>query len=267
MIYGTTMSSGDTARSSITQQNCGTSPAPGRDGSVLSPHNVGLSVLILPAYAIGGVDGVKSFMALIGGVTVTLSAFVALRATGYGWASLVAAGLIGMSAPFFVYSTQIYPEAAAACCLAASVWLLLAPAPGGRAATLLVVALSALAWLGSKYVLIGGMVALLALLRLNTVGRWWLLGLGIPSAAAYVAFQLATYGALTPYSVNLQYAGADTLELVAYHFEVWNRLYRLVALWVDREFGLVRWAPVLLLVLPAVVPLARRHGQARGWSC
>lgn len=35
---------------------------PTADGRILSPHNAGLSVIILPAYAYGGVDGVKAFL-------------------------------------------------------------------------------------------------------------------------------------------------------------------------------------------------------------
>ena len=214
------------------EQELWTQSGPGPEGRVLSPHNVGLSVLILPAYALGGVDGVKAFLAVIGGVTVALTALVAQRATGSERTSLIAAALIGSTAPVFVYSTQIYPEMPAAALLAACVWLLLAPKPGVRTAVLLAIGLSALAWLGSKYVIVGGVVALLALVRLQPSARWWLVGLAVPSAAGYAVFHLLTYGGLTPYAVNLIYAGTDTVELVALHFEVWNRLYRLVALWV-----------------------------------
>lgn len=45
---------------------------PNRRGQLLSPHNVGLSALIMPAYALGGVDGVKRFLAVLGGLTVGL---------------------------------------------------------------------------------------------------------------------------------------------------------------------------------------------------
>jgi hypothetical protein len=64
-------------------------------------------------------------------------------------------------------------------------------------------------------------------------------------------FHQATYGGLTPYALNRLYAGDGIVELVGRHVEVGNRLYRFLGLWVDAEFGLVRWAPVLVLVLVA----------------
>jgi hypothetical protein len=232
---------------------------PGPAGRVLSPHNVGLSVLILPAYAAGGVDGVKAFLGVLGGATVGLCALVAGRATGRAGASLLAAGLVGSTAPQFVYATQIYPELPAGLVLLGCLYVLLGRRRGVRSAVLLAAGLTALVWLGSKYAVVGGVVAALGLARLPVAGRWWLVALGALSAAAYAAFHTAVYGGLTPYTVNLVYAGASTRELVAFHFEVWSRLYRLAGLWVDAEFGLVRWAPLLLLTLPGLVPLLRQH--------
>ena len=232
---------------------------PGPGGRVLSPHNVGLSVLILPAYAAGGVDGVKAFLGVLGGVTVGLCALVAGRATGRAGAALLAAGLVGSTAPQLVYATQIYPELPAGLVLLGCVYVLLGRRRGVRSAVLLAAGLTALVWLGSKYAVVGGVVAALGVARLSVAGRWWLAGLGALSAVAYAAFHLAVYGGLTPYTVNLVYAGASTPELVAFHFELWNRLYRLAGLWVDAEFGLVRWAPLLLLTLPGLAPLIRRH--------
>ena len=81
----------------------------------------------------------------------------------------------------------------------------------------------------------------------------------------YAWFHLATYGGLTPYVVNVLYAGKDTLELVGSHFVLWERLYRLAGLWFDGEFGVLRWTPVLVLALPAVPWLLRQPPRVR-WT-
>jgi uncharacterized membrane protein YbhN (UPF0104 family) len=236
---------------------------PTADGRVLSPHNVGLSVLILPAYAWGGLDSAKAFLGMIGGATVALSALLAYRATGRAGSSLLAGALLGISAPFFVYATQVYPEVPAAFLVTACAWLLLGSRPGWLTAVGLVLGLSGLAWLGSKYASVGAVLGLLALVRLRPGAAVLLLGLIVPSALYYAWFHLATYGDFTPYAVNIMFAGTSTPELVALHFEWWNRLYRLIGLWIDGEFGLARWTPALLMALPAVAPLLLKRGPVR----
>ena len=236
---------------------------PTMDGRLLSPHNLGTSLLILPAYAVGGLDGVKRFLAVLGGATIGMAVLLAYRVTGHLPASVAAASLIGVTAPLFVYSAQIYPEAPSALLVALCAWLLLGRRPGWPTAIALALALNGLVWLGIKYGLVGSLIALLALVRLRPRPRRLLIALLIPGAAAYIWFHLATYGGLTPYAVNRIYAGSNTLELVGLHLEVWNRVYRFAGLWIDGEFGLVRWAPILLLTLPAVPLLARRPGAVR----
>ncbi|MBI3977696.1 MAG: hypothetical protein HY331_05875 [Chloroflexi bacterium] len=238
--------------------------APAADGRLLSPHNLGVSLLIVPAYTLGRLDGVKRFLAVLGGVTVAFTFLLAHRVTGFLVASAAAAALLGMAAPLFVYSTQIYPEAPAALLVTALVWLLLGRRPGRWTAVLLALGLNGLLWLGVKFAFVAGAIAVPTLMRLSPRARLLLLSLLVSSGAAYAWFHLATYGGLTPYAVNRLYAGSTTVELVGLHLEVWNRLYRLVGLWVDGEFGLVRWAPLLLLAVPAAPLLARRAGFA-GW--
>ncbi|MBI2954120.1 MAG: hypothetical protein HYY30_07390 [Chloroflexi bacterium] len=237
--------------------------APTADGRSLSPHNLGTSLLILPAYALGGLDGVKGFLGALGGITVAFMILLAYRATGDLRASVIAAASLGISAPLFIYSTQIYPETMAATIVAVCIWTLLGQSRDWRSAVLLALGLSGLAWLGSKYVLVGGAIALLGFIRLGTRARVLLLALLVPSAAVYAWFHLVTYGGLTPYVVNQIYQGESTVSLVGKHLEVWNRLYRLIGLWIDGEFGLIRWAPVLLLVFPVLPLLMRRVGPAR----
>ena len=47
-------------------------------------------MLVLPAYALGGVDAAKGFLALLGGATVGMAALLAYRVSGHARASLLA---------------------------------------------------------------------------------------------------------------------------------------------------------------------------------
>jgi uncharacterized cupredoxin-like copper-binding protein len=234
-------------------------------GRQLAPHNAGLPLLIAPAYQLGGAVGAKRFLALLGGLAVGLVAFAAVRLTDNVAAALGAALALALSAPTFVYASQVYPEMPAALVIAALILLLLTErlAPGLRALGI-ALGLTALAWLGTKYAFAGAVVGLFALCRLDRRGRALLVGSLAVSGAAYTWFHLSRYGGLTPYAVNQIYAGDSTASLVDEHLEIWNRLYRLLGLWFDREFGLVRWAPVLLLAFPGSIVSVRRFGW-RGW--
>ena len=87
--------------------------------------------------------------------------------------------------------------------------------------------------------------------------------LGAASAGGYIWFHLATFEGLTPYNVNLVYAGSSSLQLVNSHVEFGDRFYRLWGLFVDRRFGVGRWAPILLAAVPGLVLLALGNGRRR----
>jgi hypothetical protein len=119
--------------------------------------------------------------------------------------------------------------------------------------------MSALVWLGVKYAVLAIPVAAVFLWRADIGGRLTLVGTGVASAAAFAAFHMVVFGEITPYSVNTVYAGANTGQVLDSHLTLsTDRVYRLWGIFIDRRFGLARWAPVLLLALPGMLLLARR---------
>ena len=233
------------------------------DGRELSPHQVGLSVLVLPAYAVAGLDGVKAFLGVIGGLTVAFTFVLALRITGRFREALAGAAVFGVSAPIFVFSTQIYPEMPAALLLVAAMTLHAGKDRPGAAAVLASGAAAlGLMWLGVKYAPAAAVLAAFAFLRASGPSRAALVALLGIGGAHYIWFHLDTYGALTPYSVNMYYAGDGTASVVDEHFAFGNRLYRLLGLWTDRQFGLLRWAPAFAMGLAGAYFALRRRPAA-----
>jgi hypothetical protein len=71
-------------------------------GRLNEPHGVGFSLLIAPAYAVGGAKGVELFLAAVAALAVALGYRLALRAAPDPWA-LGAALAVGLSPPFLAY--------------------------------------------------------------------------------------------------------------------------------------------------------------------
>lgn len=231
---------------------------PADDGRVLSPHNPGLSVFVLPAFALGGLVGVQVQLMLVAAAAMTLAFVLADRLTGQRTASLLVTLGVGAGAVAFVHSTEVYPEFPAAMALVVSLLVITArPRPGLREAVWVAVLLSAMCWLGVKYTPLAVLVAGYFLLRADGQGRTALVALGAASAGVFAWFHLHSYGGLTPYAVNLFYAGQSTVELLGGHVEFGDRVYRLWGLFVDQRFGIGRWTPLLLVVVPGLVLLAR----------
>src|SRR5204862_4531571 len=82
------------------------------------------------------------------------------------------------------------------------------------------------------------------------------------SAALYVGISEGLYGGGTPYSAAI--AGDSGFD-VSFPEAFLGRAYRAVALLIDRDYGVLRWAPVLALSAVGGVVLwrERRSGLAR----
>ena len=169
---------------------------------------------------------------------------------------------VALSATAFSYSSEVYPEVPAGLALVGALLVVTGRERLSPSQVLaLVLLLSALPWLGAKYAPLSALVALYVLWRAEPRGRAVLVAGGALSALGYAAFHLATYESLTPYNVNLVYAGGSTATIVGEHVEVGDRVYRLWGLLIDRRFGVARWAPLLLAIVPGLVLLVR--GDAR----
>ncbi len=238
---------------------------PQSDGKLISPHEPGLSVLIIPGFVAGGLAGVQAELLVITAAAFALAFVLVARETRrprLAWPVTLA---VAITAPAFVYATEVYPEVPAAFCLVAA--LLLLPRrrteSGARRDVFLgltmCAALSALAWLGMKYIPLGVVVAVAFLWQASWRGRIVFLGLSAMSAVFYAWFHLEVFGALTAYNSNAVYNGAATSDVLASHVSFADRFYRLWGLFIDRRFGIGRWAPILLAVLP-LLPLLVRGG-------
>src|SRR5918994_1152238 len=233
------------------------------EGRLNEPHGVGFPLLIAPAHAIGGVKGVELFLAAIAALAVALGYRLALRAAPDPWA-LGAALTLGLSPPFVAYGSAVYPELAAGAALAggAGVGLRLHERIVRVEAFLCFALLGALPWLGTKFVPAGVLIGAVAVRSLWRAQRRTLavgaVELSLFSVALYVAFNEALYGGPTPYAADVPGETATDADFPGGYLE---RAYRLVALFIDRDYGLLRWAPVFVLAFGGLWWLWRSHRE------
>jgi hypothetical protein len=236
-------------------------------GRLNEPHGVGFPLLIAPAFEVGGPKAVEVLLAAIAALAMALAYRLALRVVPDPWA-LGGTLAVGLSPPLLAYSTAVYPElpAAAALCGAALLALRVAERPTRLAAFACFGLIATLPWLAPRFLLPGAAVAFFAFRALRRARRPVLAITALEvvgfSAALYVGFNEGLYGGPAPYSAELP--GRSAFE-VGFPLGYLDRSYRLVALLIDREFGLLRWAPAFALALFGAFALwrERRSGIAR----
>lgn len=246
-----------------------------RDGAVTSgrldePRGLGLPLLIAPAYAIGGAKAVELFLAAIAALAFLLAAALARRLVPEPWAT-AAPVACALSPPALAYATSVTPELPAGALLAGACLLALKARdrPRRRGALACAALLAPLPWLGLKFALPGAVVVLALVRWLRRRERQLAALLAgeviLASAVTYVSVNDRLFGGFTPYAAQLpgrQPTGADSVG------DYFGRAERLVSLWLDRDFGLLRWAPVFALSFLALWLLwrSRRDRLARAIS-
>lgn len=227
-------------------------------------HDVGISILLVPGYALAGRLGAMLELNVFGAF-LALGIFVLGRMLGASpRAALAAWVLFAFTSPVVVYASQVYPEVLAAGII---VWSLAAHvrfSESLRWPYLLAAAsgLALLPWLSARYWLIfAPMMAVIAL--------YLLLGRAVPRAVvskrlallfAPSAFSLAAFAAFDWhwYQTLIPNAGYVLLLRPRPSLFTPHLLPGLPGLLFDRAFGLLATAPVYLLAMAGAWVLCRR---------
>lgn len=234
------------------------------DGARLSPHGIGLSVLLVPGYALGGWVGARVELALVAAFALVGAGMLAERfVRGPRWAAPWAAAVLGVTAPMWVYATQVYPEVPAAAVVVGGALLVTGTLRRRRpvvVASVLAICVGVLVMLGIKYVPLAGALGAVSLVRLrhSRAALAVMCVVSLVLVGAVFAWTAVAYGGPTTYATNRLYQGASEATIVNDNVGGLARVPRLVALVFDRNFGLVRFAPLWLPVIAAGAVLALR---------
>ena len=221
----------------------------GARGEIYSLHAVGLSVLVLPAWALGGYAGVTVFMALVAALVVDQVRRWVLDLTGRDGFATAAGLLFALSPPLVHYAGLVFTEVPAALAVAFGLRQARAERLSRSSALAIGVAAAALPWLNVRYAPLAAIVVAHALWRHRSLRPALLVGAPVlASVVALAAWHHALYGFFDPRRV---YGRRPEIALA-------TAPEALPGLFLDQEFGLLVYAPVLVLALPGIVFLLRR---------
>jgi hypothetical protein len=236
-------------------------------GRLHEVEGIGLALVVAPAYALAGPKGAELLIAALAALAFVFAALLARRLVPDPWAA-GAALLAGLSAPALAYGGAVAPELAAGVLLAGAALCALSLRNETHAAAALggAAMLAVLPWLGPQFVVPALPIAWV-LVRWALNARRRMIGfvaaeVMVASLVFYASLNDVLYGGFTPYAASLEPGsptGADSL------LGYLGRAPRLITLWIDPDFGLLRWAPVLALAFYALWLLwrSRREHLAR----
>ena len=238
------------------------------DGRQVSPHDPLLPLLLAVPMGLGGWLAAKLALACLAAAIAALTVWVAARRFGVApWLAGAGTALVFASPPLAVYGSQVYPEVPAA----GAVLVAVAAATGPlhrHGLVAVAAAVVALPWLSVKYAPVAAVVAALVLWRLARTGRvrsatGLAAALGV-AGLTYLGLHRVWWGGWTVYASGDHFSQTGELSVMGVSPDLAGRTTRLVALLVDRGYGIAAWAPVWLLAVVALAALARRRPAGAG---
>ena len=243
-----------------------------RDGRLLSTHDIGLPILLAPVYAIAAAvatlasettlarfrmsRGLLTYALVSMTILALVAASVALLITGLTYiapARIAAAvgAVVALSPPILSHSFLVFPEAAAFAVACAVVWWTLNPSPSEHATFGLIAALALLPWCHRKYTIF--VIACAVMMVASRLAFWSRLSRGKQLSAIFLFAtpHLCLYWWTFRTWGNL--GGPQMLDGVPLTLSGTGR--GLAGLWLDRQYGILAYSPIYLL-LPAYWAIA-----------
>jgi hypothetical protein len=227
-------------------------------GQQILNHYPALSLLVAPAYLLGGRSGVLIMQAIMGGVLAAMMYRLAELTSRDTLAALLATGLVAFSLPVVAYPYLIYPEWIGAVLVTLVVFVLVThESPGMIAVGAVLIALTLLPWLNRRFIP-------LALVSAVAVVWYWrgqrnLLINGVLT----LAMTAISIGGIIWFNSQLSVpARADITAPVA-GLDIWFRLVRGIGWLMDQQRGLLVFAPIYAAALWGVPAFIRYTWPAR----
>ncbi len=231
----------------------------GTNGAIYSIHAPGLSVLIAPAWALGGYRGVVILLLAIAAAGIALLWKLAYELTASRGAAWFGAMAMVSATPIAFHAFTIYPDGPGAVLVLTGIWAMTRAATrtGTRSIWFLHgLALGALPWLHTRFAVLAGLIGIFVLLRLPRTRE------GLARAAAFLAVPIASaigwfayfwviYGTPNP---NAPY-GTFFRTQASWSFVTGG----ITGVLFDQQFGILLYAPVFAIAAAGFVTMLRSN--------
>lgn len=142
----------------------------GTDGEIYSVHAPGVSVVVLPGFAMFGYAGAAATTMLIVAIGSAIGWHAAWMLTSDAVAAWLAWAAIFLTAPMYQQAVTVFPDAVGGFGVVATIWLLVALDTGRRVRTSTLwwcgAALATLPWLHSRFALLVAVLGIVVAVRL-----------------------------------------------------------------------------------------------------
>lgn len=245
----------------------------GPDGGSYPSHTVGLSVLLLPAYALGYLllgshAGVLYFLNLVAALLAANVYLLCYEVTGRKFSSLLAWVVTAFTPSVMQYAYQVYPEVIGALLL---VWSLRHMRQGQKTTPYLWLTvglcIASLPWLVSRFLVLSALLGAISLYFIATTEsampgyrRSSIIALCLPvvfSAVLLMTFNFHFYGSITPL---IGHAGSGESLAESMRVPSLSKLASGLIGWLlDQNAGLFIYAPVYIVSLPGLYLLLKER--------
>ncbi|MHB1319109.1 MAG: ArnT family glycosyltransferase [Anaerolineae bacterium] len=232
------------------------------DGAWRPAHMIGLPLILALPVGVAGRVGAGLTMALMAACTIALTYLLAWQITGRRITALCSALVLGVTPPFCVYATMIYPEIAGALLLVVALVAINSADDSLWPYLILGLAAAAMPWLVIRFAPLSVALCALALSRAwggqhRTRNSLAALGTCVVSAALYLAYNRYMYGNWSPVALYGIQSAVGARPLV---FVKWATSF--VGWLLDQRVGLFATAPVFILAVAGLWDLLRHRASA-----
>ena len=206
-------------------------------------HAPGLSALVAPGYALSGYRGARAMVSVVMAAVVSLLFFVSRSLFGAGPAQFVFL-LATFASPLPIYANSVFPDSVATLPVALTLAFLVSGRPAllGLASA----SIAALPWLHPRFLPLAGLLSLSMSARGGFDGRRIMATFG-PLSLSLGLLLLHFNSLFGSASLSAAYGPGFSSDV-----SVTRIPWGAAALLLDRQFGLLLFAPVLLLGLPGI---------------
>lgn len=227
-------------------------------GEIYSIHAPGVSIIVLPLFAIAGYLGAIATMLLIAALAAVLTWRLSFRLAGSAAAAWAGTLAVFATTPYFFHAFTIYPEIIGSFCVLCGVWLLFELADGREVSSRTLIgvgtALAVLPWLHTRFAVLAAILGVLIVLRLlarqsaiTNIGKF--LVVPIVAGMAWLSFFYMIWGSPSPTAPY----GADTSTSASYI------LRGLIGLLVDQQYGVLTTAPIYVMAIAGAAVMLMRQ--------